>query len=164
MWAHEKSADSLAEAREALRQEGEELRRRAALTAEAREHKERGNLAFKKGAHAAAIEAYTAAIALDGTDHVFWANRSACHLQLQQWEQAIADAQEAIQLDDTFLKAHYRLVEGLLGSNQQEQARESAARACTVAQGSRKKKDPLRKQIEELSASLEQAQQNNNTV
>ncbi|KAJ3086149.1 TOM (translocase of outer membrane) complex component [Physocladia obscura] len=83
----------------------------------ARARKEEGNRHFGAKDYAAAIAAYTAAIALDGTDAVFYANRAACHANLGDHAACIADATAALRLDARYVKALYRRAQALAASD-----------------------------------------------
>lgn len=72
-----------------------------------------GNAAFSAGRYDEAIEHYT--LALDGapTSHVLYSNRAAAYLARRlpgDALNAIADANHAIRLDETFAKAYHRKV------------------------------------------------------
>ena len=56
-----------------------------------------------------AIQFYTQAIAGDQKDRALFSNRSAAYLASGLFEQALWDAQAAVQLDTTWAKAYYRL-------------------------------------------------------
>jgi heat shock protein 1/8 len=72
-------------------------------------HKDVGNSAFSKGNFAAAIEAYTAAIAADGTNHVLWSNRSAAQLGAGKTREALRDARVCVRVKPDFAKGYSRL-------------------------------------------------------
>lgn len=55
-----------------------------------------------------AIEQYTQAIELDDSNHIFWANRSACHAQMRNYDMALADATQCIKLNDLWAKGYTR--------------------------------------------------------
>ena len=61
----------------------------------ATEHKDRGNEHFKHARWDDAVEEFTRAIELDGTNHVFYSNRSAAHAGAERWREALADATTA---------------------------------------------------------------------
>merc|ERR1712166_19634 len=84
--------------------------------------KQLGNAAFGKKKHAVAIEHYTEAIELDPEDHVFWANRAAARLGLKQYQEAAADAREALRINPTFVKASFRLATALNGCAEHKEA------------------------------------------
>ena len=56
--------------------------------------KDRGNGYLKEGAVEEAIEAYSLAIQLDNSNHVFFSNRCAALQQRKMWALAVADAEE----------------------------------------------------------------------
>lgn len=57
----------------------------------------------------AAIEAYTKAIALDPTNPVYYSNRAAAYSSMDQHDDAIRDAEHALEVDPAFIKAYSRL-------------------------------------------------------
>jgi len=79
--------------------------------AEAEAEKELGNKAFGSKDYETAISHYTNAIKLDGTNHVFYSNRSACHASNSppNFEEACKDAKKCIELSPDFIKGYYRL-------------------------------------------------------
>merc|ERR1712216_305283 len=79
----------------------------------AAEAKKRGNDAFGKKKHKEAIQAYTEAIELDATDHVFFANRAAANLGDKKFTEARDDARQALHIAPSFLKAYFRLATAL---------------------------------------------------
>ncbi|CAM9704732.1 unnamed protein product [Discosporangium mesarthrocarpum] len=89
---------------------------------EAERQKRKGNIHFNRQEYDAALMCYTDAIALDGTNHVFFANRSACHAGKKDWCQAAADARSSVQLCDSYVKGHYRLAQALLELGKLEEA------------------------------------------
>jgi stress-induced-phosphoprotein 1 len=70
--------------------------------------KNKGNAHLQKGEFDAAIEAYTKAIELIPTDHIFYSNRSAAYLSSNQALKALDDAQVCINLAPTWPKGHSR--------------------------------------------------------
>lgn len=71
--------------------------------------------AFGQGRYAEALALYSDAIALAPlTDDlradraVFYCNRSACHTMLEDYEAALEDANDAIHLNEHYLKAYLR--------------------------------------------------------
>ena len=98
--------------------------------------KERGNAALKEKRYDDAVAAYTDAIRLDGSNHVFCAssrrdpaasrlcltalgradsNRSAAHAKKSKWVDALADAEKCIQLDASFARGYGRKGDALYG-------------------------------------------------
>jgi small glutamine-rich tetratricopeptide repeat-containing protein alpha len=56
-----------------------------------------------------AIESYTQAIDLDGTNAIYYSNRAAAHSSKGDHSSAIHDAQKAIDVDPSFVKGYHRL-------------------------------------------------------
>jgi tetratricopeptide (TPR) repeat protein len=78
--------------------------------------KDRGNGYLKEGAVEEAIKAYSLAIQLDNTNHVFFSNRCAALQQKKMWALAVADAEEVCALFCSVLLwfiAYYFTVQGM---------------------------------------------------
>ena len=67
-------------------------------------HKRLGDEAFVRKDYNAAVSAYSKSLQHSTSSHIPWANRSAAHLQLQQSEQAMKDAQISRTICPTFAK------------------------------------------------------------
>lgn len=76
---------------------------------EANRLKDEGNKFFTQGKFAEAVEKFTAAIELDGTNHIFFSNRSGAHLGLGDHSAAQDDARECIRINPTWAKGYSRL-------------------------------------------------------
>lgn len=74
----------------------------------AAEFKAKGNAALKAGNLDEAIEMYTEAIALDGSDHVFYSNRSAAYLKKGDSEKAFEDGKKCVELNEHWAKGYNR--------------------------------------------------------
>jgi len=72
------------------------------------EEKAAGNAAFKSRRYRDAIEAYTRAIALDGTVAAFYGNRAQCQFHLRDYAAALADNRKSIEVDGRFVKGYVR--------------------------------------------------------
>ena len=72
------------------------------------EWKAQGNAALSSKDFGEAIECYTKAIELDPTGHVFWSNRSAAKLSSGDAAGALADAEECIAVNGTWVKGFGR--------------------------------------------------------
>lgn len=57
-----------------------------------------GNKAIAEKKFDEAIDAFTKAIALDGTNHVFYSNRSAAYASKKDWDHALKDAEKTTEL------------------------------------------------------------------
>mmetsp|Transcript_35629 Transcript_35629/g.40467 ORF Transcript_35629/g.40467 Transcript_35629/m.40467 type:complete len:299 (-) Transcript_35629:323-1219(-) len=80
-------------------------------------YKEKGNEEFLNGNYETAVKYYTKAIETDSTVSVYFSNRARCWKLLGNWENARKDAQEAVELDETNIKAYdlYGIAELELG-------------------------------------------------
>ena len=68
-----------------------------------------GNTFFSAGNHVSAIKEFTTAIALDGSNHIYYSNRSAAYLSASQNMLASNDAQKCIELSPKWAKGYARL-------------------------------------------------------
>ncbi|KAI2630777.1 hypothetical protein GGR54DRAFT_169544 [Hypoxylon sp. NC1633] len=71
--------------------------------------KDEGNADYKAGRWQAALDKYTAALKVDpsnrGTNSKLYQNRALCRLKLKQYNESIADCEQAISLDSSYTKA-----------------------------------------------------------
>lgn len=74
----------------------------------AKEFKDSGNVFLQAGKFPEAIEAYTKAIELDPSDHVFYSNRSAAYLSAGEAERALEDGQKCTEISPSWAKGHSR--------------------------------------------------------
>jgi len=72
------------------------------------EFKAAGNAALQAGKISDAIESYTKAINLDGSNHVYFSNRSAAYLKKGDGNNALEDANSCIALNPQFTKGFSR--------------------------------------------------------
>jgi Flp pilus assembly protein TadD len=100
--------------------------------ARAATEKARGNDAFADGRHAEAERAFSAAIALDASDPVFWSNRAAARAAMGKHEAALADAREAARLRPEWAKAHARIGAALEALGCADEAEEAYRRASML--------------------------------
>nr|XP_054754346.1 protein unc-45 homolog B-like [Lytechinus pictus] len=101
------------------------------MNSEAVQFKEEGNKFYKDEKYDEAIVSYTKALSvgidLPKTDQaVFFKNRAACHLKLENFEQAAQDAQAALDLTPGDFKAMFRKCQALEALGQIEEAFKSA--------------------------------------
>lgn len=118
--------------------------------------KNEGNEAFKKGDWKKAVEKYTEAIKLDGTNHVYFSNRSAAYLGWLKYEEAAADAAKCIALNNCFVKAYHRHALALKGLKKYEEAL-ATLRAGQRVDFDNKDLNKLITEIEPLQKKLEQS-------
>ena len=71
--------------------------------------KAKGNSHMSGKRYDEAIQAYTQAIDLDTTNPVYYSNRAAAHSSSNNHTDAILDAEKAIEVDPSFVKAYHRL-------------------------------------------------------
>ncbi|KAI0359035.1 TPR-like protein [Trametes cingulata] len=64
-----------------------------------------------------AIEAYTKAIGLDPTNAVYYSNRAAAYSSKGEHSSAVLDAEKAIEVDPSFVKAYHRLGCVIIGNS-----------------------------------------------
>lgn len=74
----------------------------------AAEFKEKGNKFLQAKQFDEAIAAYTEAINLNPSDHVFFSNRSAAYLSKGDGEHALSDAERCIQINSSWAKGYSR--------------------------------------------------------
>jgi stress-induced-phosphoprotein 1 len=70
--------------------------------------KDEGNKLLQQGKFEEAIAAYTQAIELDGSDHIFYSNRSAAYLSKGDAANALADAEQCMVINPDFVKGYSR--------------------------------------------------------
>lgn len=108
--------------------------------------KKEGNALFQKGQHKQAIEKYTEAIALDGTDVTFYSNRSAAYAALQMWEEAAEDGRTCIRVKKDFIKGYFRLAVALRAQKKYKEAVDNIKMGLAVDPGNA----DLKKQASEM--------------
>ena len=74
----------------------------------AESYKQQGNAALGRGDFQEAVESYTKAIEMDGTNHILYSNRSAAYASLEQWENALADAEKTVEIKPDWGKGYSR--------------------------------------------------------
>lgn len=77
----------------------------------AEQYKQEGNKLLQENSFYASIEKYTQAINLrieTKNNAIYYSNRAFVHQKLENYALTIADANEAIKIDPTYLKAYYR--------------------------------------------------------
>ena len=68
-----------------------------------------GNSYMSSKNYDAAIDAYTQAVALDPTNAVYFSNRAAAYSSKGEHASAVADAEKALEVDPSFVRAYHRL-------------------------------------------------------
>ncbi|KDO23699.1 hypothetical protein SPRG_10477 [Saprolegnia parasitica CBS 223.65] len=111
------------------------------------EAKNRGNAAYAAGDHATAIKEFTAAIAYEPENHIYYSNRSAAYLSAGNAAQAMADANKCIEIDAKWGKGYARLGAAYYFIKSYQKAVQAYTKGLTVDKGNK-----------QLQAGLTQAQ------
>lgn len=93
-----------------------------AEAADAEDLKKAGNAKLSAGEFDEAIALYTKAIQVDPNNAVYFANRAAAHMKLQNYSAAVSDSREAVRIDRNYVKGHYRLGLALEGESHVDEA------------------------------------------
>lgn len=93
--------------------------------ADANALKDQGNKAFSAKDYDKAIELFTAAIAIDPSNHVLFSNRSAAKAGKKQWATALEDAEQCIKLNQSWSKGYARKGAALHGARRYDEAVEA---------------------------------------
>ena len=88
--------------------------------------KNEGNKLFKEGKYEEAREKYTEALKYDSTNSVIYSNRSTTHLKLKNYEEALCDALECIQLNPQWSKGFFRKAMALERLGRHDEVMQSA--------------------------------------
>jgi small glutamine-rich tetratricopeptide repeat-containing protein alpha len=76
---------------------------------QAEKFKQSGNSQMSSKQYDQAIESYSQAIALDPLNAIYYSNRAAAYSSKGDHLSAVGDAEQAITVDPTFVKAYHRL-------------------------------------------------------
>ncbi|KAJ1876395.1 Palmitoyl-protein thioesterase 1, partial [Coemansia sp. RSA 486] len=95
----------------------------AETVARANELKLEANALFAQKKYHEAIDKYTEAIEADPTVPAFYTNRAQCHILTEGYGAAKQDADAALDVDSTFIKAYFRRATALLAMGQLKEAR-----------------------------------------
>ncbi|XP_013786316.1 small glutamine-rich tetratricopeptide repeat-containing protein alpha-like isoform X2 [Limulus polyphemus] len=94
--------------------------------------KNEGNNLMKLEKYTDAIECYTKAIKLDGSNAVYYCNRAAAHSKLNDHHAAIEDCEIAIRIDSTYSKAYGRMGLAFASLDQHARARDCYKKAVDL--------------------------------
>ena len=103
-----------------------------------------GNVSFKEGDYAQAVVHYTSCLHLHDSDHVAYANRSACFLKLGEHERALADAERCVAIEPGFVKGRFRVGLSLHALGRFAEAAAALAEAETLDPKNAQIKDALK--------------------
>ncbi|CAI2166285.1 14569_t:CDS:1 [Funneliformis geosporum] len=79
----------------------------------AESHKTKGNTQFSKKDYDSAVREYSAAIAQNPRNAVYYTNRALCYLKLKKYDNVILDCENAISIDANSVKGHYMIGQAL---------------------------------------------------
>ena len=88
----------------------------------AKKLKNKGNALVKEKKYKEALDCYTKAIELDPNDPILYSNRSAMHLNLHEYNEALTDADKAISIKPEYGKAYLRKGKALEGQSKPDEA------------------------------------------
>eukprot|EP00744_Colponema_vietnamica_P001477 GILI01002446.1.p1 GENE.GILI01002446.1~~GILI01002446.1.p1 ORF type:complete len:897 (+),score=212.41 GILI01002446.1:64-2754(+) len=96
--------------------------------------REQGNIFFQQKKYKESAEAYGKAIQqYEPNSDTLYCNRAAAYLMLNKCEEALADAQHAVELDPTHVKAHWRAAKACLYLGRSEMAKQLYTTAHKLA-------------------------------
>ena len=89
----------------------------------AEEAKAAGNEEMKARNYEMAAKYYTKAIKMaEKPNYIYYANRSAVYLELEKYDECIADADKSIEIEPTFFKSYFRKAKAYVATKELEQA------------------------------------------
>jgi len=94
--------------------------------------KNEGNDLVKQEKYKEALEAYNAAIKIDGNNAIYYCNRAAAHNKLGNNEQALNDCFRSLQIDPNYSKSYGRLGVIYLSLDQPDEALEAYKQALAL--------------------------------
>lgn len=94
--------------------------------------KAKGNAAFSEKNFQAAVEAFSAAIELDPSNHVLYSNRSAAYASQSLFEKALEDANKVVELKPEWPKGYSRVGAARFGLQQWEEAEAAYAKGLEL--------------------------------
>uniref|UniRef100_A0A7S3XT11 Hsp70-Hsp90 organising protein n=1 Tax=Heterosigma akashiwo TaxID=2829 RepID=A0A7S3XT11_HETAK len=101
----------------------------------AEEWKSKGNDALKAKNYDEAIECYTKAIELDGSNHVYYSNRSAAYLSKGDKEAALADGRKCVEVSPGWPKGYGRAAAALHALHRYDEAVQTYEAGLQAAPG-----------------------------
>lgn len=116
----------------------------------AKEFKDQGNAFVKEKKYKEALDCYSKAIEIDPKDPILYSNRAAMHINLTQLDEAIKDADKAIELKPEYGKAYIRKGDALKKKGDETAALETYKKGLEKEPGNAQ----LKQAIDELEATL----------
>ncbi|KAJ3836336.1 activator of Hsp70 and Hsp90 chaperone [Lentinula raphanica] len=117
----------------------------SSIMADANALKDQGNKAFAAKDWDKAIDLFSQAIALDGSNHVLYSNRSAAHAGKKEWAAALKDAEKCIEINPKWSKGYARKGAALHGSKSFDEAIAAYEAGLEIEDSA-----PLRKGLQEV--------------
>lgn len=133
--------------------------------AKAEEEREKGNALFKEGKFPDAIKCYTESIRRKPDDPRVWSNRAACYTKLTALPEALKDAEKAIEIDPTFVKAYTRKGHAQFFMKEYEKAMATYQQGLDRDPGNEELKNAMHRCVDQINrfnrgeASAEEVQQ-----
>ncbi|KAF0699949.1 Aste57867_9499 [Aphanomyces stellatus] len=115
------------------------------------EAKTRGNRFFQEGQYQQAVDAFTEAISIDGSNAVYYSNRSGAYLKLNKAAQAVADARKCVELRPEWPKGYSRLGTSLFYQKKYADAKAAYEKGLTKDAADANLKDGLKNATAALS-------------
>lgn len=94
--------------------------------------KKEGNALMAAKKYQEAIEKYDSAIKIMPKSAIFWSNKAACFLALEDWDKAIESAKMSIRNDAKYAKGHGRLAAALKGKGEDVASLDSYMKALSL--------------------------------
>ena len=114
--------------------------------------KVKGNELMQDNKIKEALGYYTKAIELDSNNHLYFANRAAAHLKLQDYHSAVVDSERAIIINEKYAKAYVRLGTASYYLNNFTRAQEAYNKALELEPENEQYKEYLQQTKDKLAA------------
>lgn len=131
-----RTPDILAKLRDTEKEQKERARQAYLDPAKAEEERNRGNTLYKEGDFPGSVQAYTEAIKRNPSDPRNYTNRASAYTKLAALPEALKDTNEAIKVDDKFVKAYIRKSNVLFAMKEYTKALEAIQLAGDVDKAS----------------------------
>ncbi|CEG35448.1 Molecular co-chaperone STI1 [Plasmopara halstedii] len=116
--------------------------------------KNKGNEAFAKSLFEMAAQYYSQAIILDPTNHVLYGNRAAAYHRLKKYKLALESSENAVSLQESWVKGHYRKACALAALKKYEEAAQAYERAMELCPTDGKLADKAKQMREKAKAKV----------
>jgi len=112
--------------------------------------KKQGNAQLQKNELKKALDLYSQAISIYNGNAVFFANRSVCYCKLENYEKAILDAMESIEINPDYVKGYNRLGTAYKGAGDLQKAKDAFQQVVDRSKEGSNSWTHCKRQIEEL--------------